>query len=314
MVPVTLEPGFGVVRSRTWSFPTSGRAPVQRAAAVRSAVIAAKDLSVSGYGRFMATAYAVVYTRAPGSDWPMDIGDDPAMMAATMPGPGVITWGICRRAERNRVARGDLIVFFAADRLSDRKPARYCWVGYATVDWKVTQADIWTSGELSGLRKYPNLLIRASPTGYVHCEEWHADWIWRLTDMPGVSKAEFAVLEATDVLQADSEVQGRPVEFASNYVIFMPEGAGTFVAAEPPVVAHAHAKDEPEIWEQTAIATEFYNLTLGSGATRPRLRIRGTQEPHTPPTRLLTEASEVRAALDLLVQRQGLRNRDAASS
>jgi hypothetical protein len=105
----------------------------------------------------------------------MDIGDDPAMMVATMPGPGVNTWGICRRAERNRVGRGDLIVFFAADRLSDRRPARYCWVGYATVDWKVAQVDIWTIGELAGLRDYPNLLIRPSGTGDVHCEQWHAD-------------------------------------------------------------------------------------------------------------------------------------------
>ena len=58
--------------------------------------------------------------------------------------PGVITWGICRRPARNRVSRRDLIVFFAADKLSDRRPARYSWIGYATVDWKVSHTDICT--------------------------------------------------------------------------------------------------------------------------------------------------------------------------
>ena len=71
------------------------------------------------------------------------------------------------------------------------------------------------------------MLIRPSTTGYEHSESWHADWIWRLTDMPGFLKGDFEELEATHVLQADSEAGGHPVEIAYNYVIFMPEGAGT---------------------------------------------------------------------------------------
>lgn len=257
----------------------------------------------------MATAYAVVYTRDPTQEWPADIGDDPAIMAAAMRGPGVITWGICRRSERNRVGRGDVIVFFAADRLADRTPARYFWIGYATVDWKISQTDIWTIDELAGLRDYPNLLIRPSGASYVHSEQWHQDWIWHLTDMLGITKAEFEDLESKQVLQADSEVAGRPVEIASNYVIFRPEGDGTFVAADPPVVAHAAVNGVPEVWERTAVAIDLLRLTLGAGATRTRSRSRNTREPHTPPSRLSTEASELRASLDQLARRYDIRSR-----
>jgi hypothetical protein len=59
----------------------------------------------------MATSYVVVYSRAPLSDWPADIGDDPAIIAAAGAGPGAITWGICRRPQRNRIRPGDLVVF-----------------------------------------------------------------------------------------------------------------------------------------------------------------------------------------------------------
>jgi hypothetical protein len=262
----------------------------------------------------MATGYAVVYTRAPDSEWPVDIGDDPAIMAAAMPGPGVITWGICRRRERNRVGRDDVIVFFAADRLSDRRPARYCWIGYGTVDWKVSQTDIWTVDELAGLRGYPNLLIRPSGSGYVHCEQWHPDWIWRLTDVPRILKTAYEDLEATNALSPDSEIGGQPIEIASNYVIFRPEGDGTFIAANPPVVAHSHVNGSPETWERTAVAIDLQDLTLGSGATRARLRTRNKRDPHTPPARLATEASELRAGLDRFIERHGIRSRNSASA
>src|SRR5262245_54641763 len=104
----------------------------------------------------VSAAYAVVYLRRPGQAWPADIGDDPALMAAAQSESGVITWGICRRNLRNLVRAGDVLVFFAADRLTDHTPASYCWVGYATVDRKISQAEIWEKNELADFRTYPN--------------------------------------------------------------------------------------------------------------------------------------------------------------
>ncbi|MGA2451872.1 MAG: hypothetical protein ABTD50_24750, partial [Polyangiaceae bacterium] len=73
-----------------------------------------------------------VYLRRPGDGWPVDNGDDPSFeYAAAATGP--VTWGVCRPDARNAVSVGDVVVFFAADSLRDRKPARYVWVGFELV-------------------------------------------------------------------------------------------------------------------------------------------------------------------------------------
>jgi hypothetical protein len=52
---------------------------------------------------------------------------------------------------RNALRPDDLVIFFAADRLADRRPApaRYCFVGFATVERKVTRAEIWNDDSLA---------------------------------------------------------------------------------------------------------------------------------------------------------------------
>src|SRR4051794_40836529 len=104
-------------------------------------------------------AYAACYLRRPGTDWPIDIGDDPSFEHAHLTG-GCLTWGVCRTDLRNRLSPGDLVVFFAADRLGDRVPARYAWVGYATVERKLSQDAIFQRASEHTYRDYPNLLIR----------------------------------------------------------------------------------------------------------------------------------------------------------
>jgi hypothetical protein len=81
---------------------------------------------------------------------------------------------------RNRVLPGDVVEFFAADRLPDRRPeaARYQFVGCAAVDREVSQLEIWRDCRLSVFRGYCNLLIRPSGSGYEHFEHgrrqlWH---------------------------------------------------------------------------------------------------------------------------------------------
>jgi hypothetical protein len=256
-----------------------------------------------------ATTYVVVYTTDPLSLWPADIGDDPAIIAAAHPGPGVVTWGICRRPQRNRARPGDLVVFFAADLLDERRPARYKWVGYATVDRKISQPDIWENEQYAGFRQYPNLLIRPTNNGYVHSESSHGDWIWRLTDMPGLTPGEFRELEATGNLGPDSRVGDQLVEIAANYVIFRPEDGGTFIAANPPVVAHAYENGQTEEWADGPAAVELRALLLEAGSTRTSLRTANLYTPHTPPPTLTSNPDDVRENLDRWVERHGIRQR-----
>src|SRR5262245_52755814 len=90
-----------------------------------------------GAGSNVASVYIAVYLRSPNTDWPIDGGDDPSFVASMLsrPSGGRLSWGVCRQDLRNALDVGDLVVFFAADRLRDRRPApaRYAFVGFATV-------------------------------------------------------------------------------------------------------------------------------------------------------------------------------------
>ena len=91
-------------------------------------------------------AYAAVYL-APdaGGGWPVDVGDDPAFRSssAAYGSRGRLSWGVCRPNLRNRVARGDVVVFFAAEEARPDALRAYRFVGWATVDEVVSQTDIW---------------------------------------------------------------------------------------------------------------------------------------------------------------------------
>jgi hypothetical protein len=149
------------------------------------------------------TIYIAVYHRSPGKDWPEDVGDDPAFVASRefISEGGVLSWGVCRQDVRNKLNRGDLVLFFATDRRADRQaaPVRYWFVGFATVAQKVSQVDIWRKRSLAVFRNYQNLLIRpidAGRTRFKHFErlppsQWHGDWYWRMAAIGDRRKAHF---------------------------------------------------------------------------------------------------------------------------
>jgi hypothetical protein len=209
---------------------------------------------------------------------------------------------------------GDVVVFFAADRLADRRPepGRYQFVGYATVDRKVSQLDIWQEDSLAVFRSYQNLLLRPSNGGYEHHEHgprrhWHDnDWLWRLTNMAGVRRDDLRELNDTHRWHESMTLLGQPLVPYQNYVLFRPEGHGTFVSAEPPVVAYASSNGRPETWNTTPFARQLHNLVLeGSRTRRVGLRTRNVQtsHPHVP---LLAHPATIATELGRLCVEHGV--------
>jgi hypothetical protein len=267
----------------------------------------------------IATAYAAVYLRNPTTRWPFDLGDDPSFEASQQlaHAGGVLTWGVCRRGIRNALTPGDVVIFFAADRLADRRPepGRYHFVGYATVERKVSQREVWEDEALSVFRHYRNLLLRPSGREYIHYETgprqfWHdEDWLWRLTNMSGIRAPQLR--EFNDKHEWDQSVTlaGRPIRLARNYVLFRPEGKGTFVAAEPPVVAQAAANGQPETWTNDEFAVKLRAIVVGGSRTaRQGLRTRNTQTSHNH-IRLQAHPAAVFAELEALCAEHGVEPR-----
>jgi hypothetical protein len=105
------------------------------------------------------------------------LAGEAALEAATDGSPGaaaptwgtdrVLSWGMCRPDLRNTVTVGDVAVFMAADRLSDRPSARYQLAGWATVERTVSQLDIWQQEKLAVYRHYSNLLIRPADAALI---------------------------------------------------------------------------------------------------------------------------------------------------
>ena len=92
------------------------------------------------------TAYVAVYLAAPGpSAWPVDVGDDPAFECSRLYAKvgGRLSWGVCRPDLRNEITPGDMVVFVAADRLRDHRPARYRLAGWGTAERLVSQVEVW---------------------------------------------------------------------------------------------------------------------------------------------------------------------------
>jgi hypothetical protein len=241
----------------------------------------------------MPNAYVAMYLRTAAAEWPSDIGDDPSFTASLEMGAlgGRLTWGVCRPNIRNRLQIGDVVAFFAADRFVERrpKPVRYCFVGYATVEKKVSQTELWTNRDLAVYRNYVNLLVaRRGTDEFEHIETfsprrslWHDDWLWRIADNEGLRKKVFVGVESRGTFDSDTTVGRRPLEIACNYVIFAAEGSGTFIAADPPEVATAHQSGVSETWHHDPASKEIYHLIFDHVATgRRRLRTTNPQTAH----------------------------------
>jgi hypothetical protein len=255
--------------------------------------------------------YVAVYLRAPRHEWPVDYGDDPSFLSSDHHrcAGGVLTWGVCRRNVRSQLARGEVVVFIAADRLQDRRPARYSLAGWATVDTRVSQAQLWNEPELA---LYQQLLIRPCADGFEHWEpdlprrDWHPDWLWRIAETRGHQKKDFDHIQHRDRVAPGDVIDGQAVRFRQNYVMFCREGEGTTVLTHPPTIAFAATAGEPEKWTDDAIAQELRNIVLGQHART--LRTTNIQRAH-PHIRLPTPSDDLCRKLEALRLRHGLRTR-----
>ncbi len=268
-----------------------------------------------------AQTYAAVYLRDSAAEWPADIGDDPSF-AWSHDKSGPLTWGVCRPDVRNPIVKDGVVVFFAADSIASRKPARYVWVGFATVERKVSQVDLFQQTDLASLRQYPNLLIRPICSGvFQHFEpelarrcnrpQHHDDWLWRLVDPRSTSlkKADFDQVHASHHYDPGSAcIKGTRIHVAPNYVIFAGDRSLTWIAEEPPLVAEAATNGKPETWRANdPLAKELHDL-LFRGVSRTTLRTTNRQMSHRH-VRLAHEPADLRRELLDLAERHGLARR-----
>lgn len=219
--------------------------------------------------------------------------------------------GVCRPTVRNRLEPGDAVVFFAADRLHERRPARYWFVGYATVDYLVRQTDIFTKTKLKRYRNYANLLITRQAGQFVHFErelpqtEWHWDWLWRICVRAGFVAAD--VNERRRPLRSiPNTVRGRRVRIAPNYVIFHGEPDRTFVVRKPPLIATVANGGRVERWQSTPFALDLKAFL--HQYTKRHLRTTNRQRAH-PPIVIDTDVDRFLRQLRRLCKRHDLRRR-----
>jgi hypothetical protein len=137
--------------------------------------------------------------------------------------------GVCRQDVRNKITPRDVVVFIAADRLHDHRPARHRLAGWATTERLVSQLDVWRHEALAVYRHSRNLLIRPADDGrgFVHREAqhpWHPDWLWRLVrhTRGDPLKSDWITAGKAPAIPADGVFHvGRPPQrIAANYVLF----------------------------------------------------------------------------------------------
>jgi hypothetical protein len=246
------------------------------------------DSSVSACGSTIAAFKKAVKCQS----WPYDNGDDPSFYAARKFG-GQLSWGICRQDVRNRLRRGDIVVFFSFRNFKETGDSEYRLCALATVDRRVSQIDIWQDKGLEIYRKYFNLLIRPLRAGHEAWEHFeptldgsrlHRDWLWRMAEHQGFRKKDFKKLQDTDRLESAATIRGRSAVIARNYVLFSGDAAKTHILSKPPVMAW-HSRGNPaEEWNRDKFSQVVRRLTLDvaerANGRRRSLRIRNSQRAH----------------------------------
>lgn len=226
-------------------------------------------------GQFAAVEKAIVP-----NGWPYDNGDDPSFFAARH--GGRLTWGICRQQVRNKIQRGDIVVFFAFTR---NRPTRhqtridYRLSAVATVEDLLERRSMYTNARLR--RQWPlylNILI--SPVGngkWRHNEDdrpdsaRHDDWVWRVAEH-GRNKKEFE--RRNKKIYETGAFRDRELVLAKNYILFSSDPAQTYITSNPPVVAHAvKERHESEEWhdrqlERLAVCKAARHLKSGRNYLR----------------------------------------------
>lgn len=108
-----------------------------------------------------------------------DWGDDPSFFAAErfLGDVRKAGWGVCRRYVREKLNKGDFVVFFCAQQQEhDLDLWKYYYVGLGTVDKIVeNRKDIWVDNDYKRYRGFYNLLMDAEGE---NCEVvgYHPDW------------------------------------------------------------------------------------------------------------------------------------------
>lgn len=186
--------------------------------------------------------------------WHYDIGDDPSFYQFFK--RKSLTWGICRTNIRNNLQNDDVVLFycFCADCFA------YFLTGFATVDKKIKQSEIWKKNEYSSYRDYFNLLIKPSGSGkkWIHFERLaeitgeHSDWLNRLI----LSKEP----ESSFVLNNDT-IQASYFE-NNNYVIFKHDLADTYMLEKQIKVATWKPKSKKETWIESEIVSKIHAFTF----------------------------------------------------
>jgi hypothetical protein len=159
--------------------------------------------------------------------WPYDPADDPSFYSARRFADrgGRLTWGLCRSNVRCGLRVGDTVCFFGQEKQRGDTYYRFC--GWATVEAKIDQDQIWTEDRYAVYRDYLNLLVvpRDEDGLYRHQEnhpgDIHSDWLKRLVCLARNLFAEddFEPWEDPDCVKtvrngADRTPSGQPIRFA----------------------------------------------------------------------------------------------------
>jgi len=221
---------------------------------------------------------AVFLSRNPGLLWPYDFGDDPSFHSSLL-NRGNLTWGVCRPNVRNPLNVGDLVVFVSNSK--DGSVDKYRLACWATVAKKISQMQIWEDPEFCSYQKYSNLLMRNREDGmFEHYEpsipkgQWHKNWIKRLI--------EGRLTEKQKQIQKRQTFSGEELHLAQNYILFNPEGAGTTILANPPLIAKSEFGQNRERWLETEEVQDLKTLIISPSTHRTSLRTSAQGFQHPP--------------------------------
>jgi hypothetical protein len=212
---------------------------------------------------------AAFFSALPKSDFPYDIGDDPAFFSARHH-KAAVTWGVCRPDIRNKIRPNDIVAFISA--MHDEMSTHYSFVAALVVAEKMAA----TEAVRGHFREYLNVLVRPSGRGWEHHEPgrhpslWHQDWLWRICDRRRVNKTT-----AIEGGQRHAAGTALPVRVAANYVVFSRESS--LVLAQPVPVAVCPRGDIYETWHPDA-RRRIKRLLFDSSSRG--LRIANRQRPH----------------------------------
>lgn len=237
---------------------------------------------------------APFHSRLKGS-WPYDVGDDPSFQSRQLH-RGALTWGVCRPPVRNTMRPGDIVVFFSfpakQKNQEDEWPKEYRLCAFATVETKISQAEIWTDPKFKIFRRYKNLLVRPGKNGvWEHYEpafddvHEHKDWVWRMAHGKRGTKEVYESLNELDAVPSSGKVSGRSFEFGRNYVVFSRNSDETLILADPPVVAYCRENGRTETWKPDPLSQAILKHTLGVGLKHNRRRrfLRSVHKQHAHP-------------------------------